>query len=335
VFAIPVASRAGENAVLTVNGEAVTADEFCWYLERQRASVIRDVNRVQGGDYGRGFWDRDCGGTTPRSMIMQRTTDRVVREKVQQGLFKQLGLIQDTSYSTFLGDLDRVNRARQQSVRDGHVIYGPVTYTATQYYEYWKANMQTKAKANLAGGRMDLSEEKVLEFYEAHKDSLFRRSPRLSLELVTVQPRADSQTTRGRQAAQSVASQVLGGIRAGKSADEIVRECAVTTQVRVSSSQLDRATLDHVGELLQDEEGLARAKALAPGQVVEWTAADQRILIIKCLSKDPEGPCSYQEVRDQARERYIDEQYERLVSELVQQAAITARQEELARIELD
>jgi len=135
--------------LLTVNGEGVTQEEYCWFMQQERAAVFRHVNAAYDLDPDRNFWDQDCDGITPRDMLLNSTTERVVREKVEQALFKEFGLVEDIRHAAFLAHLEQLNQQRQKAVDEGQVIYGPVQYTPLQYYGHWKATMQLRAKEKL------------------------------------------------------------------------------------------------------------------------------------------------------------------------------------------
>ena len=155
---------AEEAAPLSVNHCAVSAEEFKWFMQQERAGVFHDVKTRCNFDYGRNFWDRNCAGTTAKKLIEQRTINRIVREKIQQLLFKDLGLIEDARYSVFLENLEYLNANRERAAQQGHVIYGPVHYSVPQYYGHWMATLQIRAKEKLAREQFRVTDEKLRVF---------------------------------------------------------------------------------------------------------------------------------------------------------------------------
>ncbi len=147
------------NVVLTVNNYPVGREEFVWFMEQQRAGVFQYVKTKCDLDYGKDFWDKPCDGNTPRMLLQKRTIEKIVSEKVQQILFKELGLISDISYSSFLVNLERLNQEREKAVQNKQVIYGPVRYTQLQYYGHWMTTMQIQAKEILAKRQFDANEQ--------------------------------------------------------------------------------------------------------------------------------------------------------------------------------
>ncbi len=147
------------NIVLTINKYPVGREEFNWFMQQERAGVFQYVKSKYGLDYGKDFWDKPCDGTTPKALLQKQTIEKIVSEKVQQLLFKELGLIQDVNYTAFCENLEKLNKEREEAVRQGRVIYGPVRYTQLQYYGHWMATMQIQAKEILAKRQFDANEQ--------------------------------------------------------------------------------------------------------------------------------------------------------------------------------
>jgi len=155
---------ADETAPLSVNHCAVSAEEFKWFMQQERAGVFQELRTRCKFDYGKGFWDRNCAGTTAKKLIEKRTINRIVRDTVQQLLFKDLGLIEDARYSVFLENLENLNANRERAAQQGRVIYGPVRYGVLQYYGHWMATLQIRAKEKLSRGEFRVTDEKLRVF---------------------------------------------------------------------------------------------------------------------------------------------------------------------------
>jgi hypothetical protein len=161
--------------VLLVNRQPVSAEEFVWFMQQERAGVFQLVKAKFNLDHGTNFWDRELSGGTPRALLRQRTVERIVHEKVQQLLFRELGLVGDIRYATFVKNLEKLNRERESAAQQGQVVYGPVRYTQLQYYVHWMAGLRLCATEQLAQSRWDVSDGQVRDFYERNKEQ-FRRA---------------------------------------------------------------------------------------------------------------------------------------------------------------
>ena len=109
----PAATRGSDPIALVVNQHEVTRDEFQWFMELERSAVFRHFSaHLQDGEASR---ERGPGGATPRSLLQRNTVARIAREKVEQGLFQELGLAQDIGYPAFLVGLAKANQEREQA----------------------------------------------------------------------------------------------------------------------------------------------------------------------------------------------------------------------------
>jgi hypothetical protein len=59
--------------VLFVNQQPVSAEEFVWFMQQERAGVFQFVKAKFNLDYGTNFWDHALSGGTPRALLRQRT----------------------------------------------------------------------------------------------------------------------------------------------------------------------------------------------------------------------------------------------------------------------
>lgn len=157
--------------MMFVDRQPVCKPEFVWFMQQERAGLFQYVKSSFNVDYGSNFWDRDLGGTTPRQILQQRTIRSITREKVEQTIFHQLGLIENTSYDAFLDDLERTNKERAESASQGKIVYGPVRFSQVQYYENWIAGLRIRAIEKLDQTRWKVTEGQIRDFYEHHKEN--------------------------------------------------------------------------------------------------------------------------------------------------------------------
>ena len=118
-------------------------------MEQERAGVVAYFKAQHNLDYGQDYWNHEVAGTTPKAALQQKTVDRLVHEKAEQLLFQELGLVQDIRYATFLEQLEKTNRNREQAAKEGKVVYGPIRYTQLQFYGHWKATLRAQATEQL------------------------------------------------------------------------------------------------------------------------------------------------------------------------------------------
>jgi hypothetical protein len=155
-------------AAMQIGGTIVTAEEYRWAMEQERFKVFRRVRERCGLEHGPGFWRADCNGTTPLDMLHALTVERIHRERTEEALFAELGLLPAEPGGTRATELDRQNRLRTGMAARGAAIYGPVMYSRAQYDAHRTAILRQKAKEKLGAGILLADESTLREFHLAH-----------------------------------------------------------------------------------------------------------------------------------------------------------------------
>jgi len=334
VFAEEGGVALDDDAALFVNKYPVSREEFRWFMQQQRAGVFQYVKTRYNLDYGKGFWDHDCEGTTPKVMIQKRTTERIVHEKVQQILFMELGLIKDINYAAFLNNLETTNIERHRAMQQGRVIYGPIRYTQLQYYGHWMANLQIQAKEKLSLERFVVTEQKLKAFYAEHKDEFFKKAATVTLEVVTIQAEQKSDSGKKTELLDSTAGEIFSQIEAGHDIKQIILGYVDRKDVKVSCRRFDEVNDDRLSEVFADSDDFKKVKALAPCQGAVLSTSESTRHVAKCISKTPGNYLPYEGIKSIVKAKYIDQRYDQLINEMVKKAAIKVNQKVLEKIEL-
>jgi hypothetical protein len=311
-----------------INQQEVSREEFRWFMEQERGGVFRYFKTKHNLENGKDFWTREMGGTTPKAMLQSNTVARVIREKAEQILFLELGLVLDIRYAAFLAQLEKLNREREQAARLGRTIYGPVRYTQLQYYEHWKATLRAQAREMLAEKRRPPTEEELRKFYDRNR-VLFRALPSTTLEVATVQALSKPATRERADAVRSAAGKILARLKAGGSLADVVKERRDDGTIAVSGQRFAEINTDRLAELFPAEEQLRVVLALAPGETVLLVDSDGVAKVVRCRGKAGGAVRPFEAVQRQVRERWLAQQYDRHLERLVDQAKVQVNQQAL------
>lgn len=276
----------GAAPALLVNTQAVSAAEFQWYLEQEWPAAVRSINkrRLEGDT---GAWEHVPGGTLPTSILLSNVVLRCLREKVEQGVFQELGLLPDASYEAFLAELDKSNQERAEAAARGRVVYGPVRYSRLQFYEHRKAILRIRARAALAEKLWHPTAEELYGFYATNRP-LFRALPTFTLDVVTIKKDQRDATNAAETAFPATAAELLSQLRAGRPLTNILTTTrAPASGVRVSGQQLKDVSADLLGELFSSDRNLAQVEALTPGEVAYFKDSDAQVTLVRCVGTTP------------------------------------------------
>lgn len=159
--------------VATVNAEPITYNEYKYFLNKNRAGVIRHFRQNCGFEYDLNFWVDTCEGKSPKQYLADKSLKESIITKTQQVVAMNLGLVSDISYEQFLVGLQKENKRRLEAKKQNQVIFGPVQYSEKVYFDYLFSNLVIQIKKELAKTKFDLNDQLLQVEYDELKDSLF------------------------------------------------------------------------------------------------------------------------------------------------------------------
>lgn len=214
-------------------------------------------------------------------LLANTTLEQSVVAKLQQLEARREGLVADISYRASLAELERTNRSRQEKVKRGGVVYGPITYDEKRFLDERLRSLRKGLRA-----RLRVSGEEVARYYTANRE-------RFSL--------GESRNVAGISAASAdgmarltVLERRLAG---GESFDAIYAELR---HVGDGVLSVEERTFDYRtvrADSLRSPALLRTVNELETGEVTGIVADARSAGIYKCLSKRSLGYAPIDEVR--------------------------------------
>ena len=320
-----LANDSDNPSVLTVDGSLVHLDEFTWFMHRERAAVFREVSADVSSNSETNFWDQDHNGVTPREILLKKTVESVVREKAEQLLFKELGLVDDIQHSVFLERLEKLNAQRQKAVEAGKVIYGPVQYSARQYYSHWMATMKIKAKDQLRKEQPALEEAQLRNYYNQRKHQ-YRSPDSWTVDVLMVKELVGNRAQG--QGMKAIAEEIVRKAQQEREMETIPLDYKKSEGVQVTFTHLEKMDEDRLGEWFMEE-----SLSLKPGQVIRLPKSKGEIWIAKVISFFPSEYMPFEQIRDHLESGCLDEAYEEMIRKRVHDAHLEINQQIMNEIE--
>lgn len=143
-------SPASKGIVFKVNGEPIGLAEYQQQLDKEKLKVISDFQVKHKATFGPGFWTTDYDGELPVNTLKKRAKDAIVARTIKKMMAREMGLIEKIGYDDFLKGLDSVNKARTEAVKNGKVIYGPVTYPLEMYSSYYLSTLENAIRDKIS-----------------------------------------------------------------------------------------------------------------------------------------------------------------------------------------
>ncbi len=304
--------------VAKVNGEPISAQLFQRRLIRNRSRAYRHFRQQYGAEESADFWTTSHEGTTPLGWLKQVTLEECVRIKVEQIVAREQGVVSDITYSAFLEALEQENERRQRALGTGEPIYGPKQYREDEYFTYVFTNMVIHSKRRLWETKLHASEETLRSYYESVKDRLYQRGDRVRIQAIMIPFGRDNPDAPSRAEAEEKMDEALRKLEEGARLEDLARECSGNGDLYERVLDEESARFDErMRPILRGE-----AMKLAVGETSPVFEEHRALYIIRCVERESLGHMPFDEVKHNVRNRYVDEEYEELVDDLVGEAEV-------------
>ncbi|MBD2866971.1 hypothetical protein [Paenibacillus arenilitoris] len=317
-----------EAIVVTVNGDPVTAVEFSRLLRKQRAAVIDDFKRTYGAEPDKGFWHTEFNGEVPADTAKQRALSEAVKLKLQLNLSKSYGIIQGTSYSDLLAEMEKENARRSAALHAGRPVYGPIRFDEHTFIDWYISKVLIELKEKLFSDAIAVTDKQLREHYEMIKDDWFRLEDSVRFHEISVSYTRDglqSDRVKQKQAKERMEA-VKQLLERGKTAEEAVN------QLQSETGELELVfTEEHFNN------DSARKYFKSQPELYEWLAdpanADRvsavidnpaagRYVLAKIVGRESGGYSSYEEQVRQVRNHYTDVKFDEYLNKLIDEAEV-------------
>lgn len=322
------------NVALTVNQQIVTVDEFRFFQQQERAGVLQFARNECGLEDSRELWSRVCRGLTLRARLQQATVIQVVREKVEQQLFKELGLVADISHAAFLRELERINQERTAAQAQGRVIYGPVNFTPWQYFLHCKASRQNEARQLLARERLAVTEAELRAAYQTNA-TRYTSAPVASWTIITLGPLTPLAIGRAATNISAAAQLAKARLASGETISAVVKHLKTDGQWDVAGEQFEDLSFPRLAEILSDEDAFTELRKFRTGQTGVVESKSGVVRVVKCMGLKPGKPLRFDQVHTQVERQLLASRYAELISAAATNATVHLHQDRIDLIPAD
>ncbi|MFD2034642.1 hypothetical protein ACFSKL_07580 [Belliella marina] len=165
----------GEACIVLVNGRCVTQREMVREMRRERTGVIKEIRARKGRltNVDKDFWESEQGGLVPFDILKEKALENMVGIKIKEEMMLEYGIMVEKTYMEFLDTLDSVNEWRLASSGNGTVIYGPVEYTETGYFDYLFTNRLITLQEAMVGKTIKVTQTNLEKHFETIKESIY------------------------------------------------------------------------------------------------------------------------------------------------------------------
>lgn len=175
-----------ENWLFTVDGYAVTDEEFQSYLNEQRAVTVDYFYRTYGAEVDQGFWERRYGDNneTPSEYAKKAAMTALLRAKEEQIIADERKIAQYKSFAELKSAMEDENKKRAGLEDTGETYYGLPAFDQYQYMQYvssarWPDLVETQVK------KTKMSAAELQAEYASRSEEYVRTADELAVMFAT------------------------------------------------------------------------------------------------------------------------------------------------------
>lgn len=302
--------------VVTVNGEGITAEELKQHMSQNKAYAISYFKEAYDAKVDHDFWNRQYEDTTPNEYLREYTLKQLVRYKVEQQLAVSYGLLEqeETTYQSFLQQLEKENDSRSSKANSDEIVYGVTKYTESTYFSYLYSNMQLRLQDKLAeeGEPLYVSDEELKKWYSDVKEERFVGTDTIVLQSYSI-TLEDTDSIHSETAA--YLEELQKDLKAGKSAEEL--------QGKYEKAEYQELTMDDdsaSGMQKNSQTFYEAAQNLEKGEVSEVLCDRNTYMVLKCISREKGEAKDFEEYKSGIRKEYTSDRYTEYIDGLVEKA---------------
>jgi hypothetical protein len=320
IGATNVQAPRAEETLLTFNGQVVTAGEFNWHLQMNRALTADYFKQTYDADYSEKFWFTDYSGENPVQRWIKESQTQLLTKRMELQLALEAGVLSDISFEGFLKGMERENQRRSQAAENKEVVYGPLHLEAQAYYSYYMSNLEDATiEAMRSNGGIVISDEQVRLEYEANLAAKYSRPGSIRLEWLSLPFGPETEYKDQQDAMEKMEllrAAATAEIGTGSGLRQQAKEFGVTVgEVQITSASRRTAALENPKVLLA-------ADQLLPGRISALFVENGAIHLLYCLSIEDAGVQTFDQVKDAITLHLAQQKFRYMVDDKLSKADV-------------
>lgn len=305
-----------QNQMLSINGIDISEEEFKLFLQDEKAATAAYFYQKYGAEDSIDYWDEEYEGEIPIDFARKNAIEKLVRLKVEQELAVESGFLESPVFEKIEKELKKEDS-----------IYGVESLSLYQQYMLYHSKVLidtlTKFKKDFSG----LQEEDLQKHYDDHQFTMFKEADEVRTTQIEVVLTNND-----------LKDQFLAGIITDLQNDSSINE-------------LEEKYKEQYGFTVQEKEyGLQEGKdenssqlemqlaneayTLRVGEVSEPVQYGEQYFIIMVKERNEGGIKDYEEVRGNIENILMEEEFNKVIEDNIQNSQIILNKQKLSDIQM-
>ena len=300
---------------LEVAGFRIEEQEYLQAMYRARNEVLSD-HAAQGISLR--DWDRETPLGDPRELTVQRTLNILAEYYAVSTLAVERGYMADAGYDAMLRELEQTNRQRKDALASGTIITGIPSFTVEDFLAYRASSLRLEFTNDPDQPENQVTEEEILERYEADRDALYRQPDSMELAYIAI----DAAPGEIDELEQALLALSPGSLSEALEAQPGLKPHYAEASIQPENYSFYDRTISDV---------LSLAAGLSPGERSQVCRREDRLILVQCISRTEEVYASLSDVRSIVVQSIRESRYDALIAKRMENIAIEGDLKKLSR----
>ena len=285
---------------LEVSGFPVSREEYVRAMYQARNEVLSDH---AAAGISLTDWSRETALGDPCVLVAERATQILTEYYAVSTLAVERGYLADASLAAMERELEEINTQRQEAVDSGAIVTGMLQFSLEDYMTYRASAIRLQFTNDPENPEFSVTEEEILERYEADRDSLYRKPDDLELQFLLIRS--------GDVEAEELESLRQRALETGSLRDALAESPGLQAyfqEISVNAGTYSVYARSH-GDIL------SWSAELATGEISPVIRQEDQLCLIQCLSRIDHQYTPLEEVASVVVQSIRESRYDALIAQ--------------------
>ena len=301
---------------LEISGFPVSREEYVRAMYQARNDVLSDH---AAAGISLTDWSGETALGDPCALVTERATEILTEYYAISTLAVERGYLADASLAAMERELEELNAQRQEAVDSGAIVTGMLQFSLEDYMTYRASAIRLQFTNDSENPEFAVTEEEILERYEADRDSLYRKPDDLELQFLLIRSGDVEEAVLEDLRQRALKTGSLRDALAGSPGLQ-----AYFQEISVNAGTYSVYARSH-GDIL------GWSAELAAGEISPVIRQEDHLCLIQCMSRTDHQYTPLEEVASVVVQSIRESRYDALIAKRMEQIGIEVDPEQLSR----
>ena len=285
---------------LEVSGFPVSREEYVRAMYQARNEVLSDH---AAAGISLTDWSRETALGAPCKLVTERATQILAEYYAVSTLAVERGYLADASLAALERELEELNAQRQEAVDSGAIVTGMLRFSLEDYMTYRASAIRLQFTNDPENPEFAVTEEEILERYQADRDSLSRQPDDLERHFLLIRA--------GDVEAKELENLRQRALKTGSLRDALAESPGLQAyyqEISVNAGTYSVYARSH-GDIL------GWSAELGAGEISPVIRQEDQLCLIQCLSRTDHQYTPLEEVASVVVQSIRESRYDALIAE--------------------